>query len=89
MCTRPSLAALLAGFGLAACSSPPPADPPPGTVQYVKMGPVAKQVCTRERPTGSNREVMVCRDYLIAEKHAREQRMQMQHAPRGGMPKVD
>jgi len=89
MSIRPALATLVSCLALAACSSPPPADPPPGTVQYVKMGPVAKQVCTRERPTGSIREVMVCRDHLIAEKHARDQRLQMLHAPRGGMPKVE
>lgn len=75
---------LLALAGLAACSSPKPATPEPA--QQVAAADKAKRVCTRERPTGSNREVLVCRDYLQAEKEAAETRRNIQNAPRGGMP---
>lgn len=78
----PLLALALAGLG--ACSSPKPAASEPD--QQVASADKAKRVCTRERPTGSNREVMVCRDYLQAEKEAAETRRNMQNAPRGGMP---
>lgn len=65
-------ASLLLSIGLSACATEsahrPIASGPPGLQPVQPVSPEDKQVCTEERPTGSNIAHTVCRSEAEAER---------------------
>lgn len=52
----------------------------PESTDTAPAKPVAKKICTREKPVGSNKPVRVCRDAAAAERQGEQAREALQQA---------